>query len=268
MRFIVDVDLTVVDAIGGEHGWIQWLINQGLELKPEFEDWKISESPLPYAIHDMFEDYQDKGVDAYQFWGEHGLYQKLTPLPGSVEVINRLVDDGHEVVFCSFCVHDHWKSKHKFLKDHFFDDCKIVMVDDPLAKSMVKGDVYIDDRYEYLQRADENSVRILKRSRYKQYSNVPDSCKKLSGWDYNTFIELLYNGPRKLSQGAASRIIMEAHKQVSKTPGYRFGQALCNSLPYDLIEYDMKINEAAHSQFFNTLSVTLALSYFYENFVE
>lgn len=268
MEFIIDIDLTVVDAITGPTGWIKWIEKQGGEYIPEYANWEhCPGEPLPYGVFDMFEDRSIEEIDPYLFWGQHGLYQSLTPYDGVVETIEILLEEGHTVTFCSFCVDDHWTSKKKFITDHFDSDCDVILVDNPRNKMRIHGDIYIDDRAEYLSDMRNTEAKtILKSSRFQQKIDATH-LDMLGSWSYESLVFLINGSPKKLSITESIAIVTKAQRMVGHTPGYRIGQAIYNLLPSNLADYD-RLNNPEHPRFYNTISTTYALEYFYKNLVE
>jgi hypothetical protein len=62
-------------------------------------------------------------------------------------------------------------------------------------------------------------------------------------------------------------VMMKCLKEVADNPGYRLGQALWNSLPNDVANFDRETNPD-HYKFYNTLDDDFAKVYFYSNFMQ
>lgn len=74
------------------------------------------------------------------------LWKRITPLPGAVETIKRIIDDGHKVVIVT-AVH-HYDMVSMKLKNVLFKYFPYLTMDDVIItsqKQLVHGDVLIDD---------------------------------------------------------------------------------------------------------------------------
>lgn len=163
MRLGVDVDLTLVDT-GSE--WWKWLSNYGnVHTERDILKFKDREClyKLNYDLTKYFPDFMEKCLsNPFDFWKQEDLYDNLTPLQNSVEVLRQLVDTGHDIVFISHCHGGHFKSKVDWLKKHFsFTDIGgkggFIATKE---KYLVNVDVMIDDRIENLLNFPEEVVKI------------------------------------------------------------------------------------------------------------
>lgn len=82
-------------------------------------------------------------------YGEPGLYNKIKPLPGAQEGLQKLINDGHQVYLVSAAVPKTYGEKVEFIHRYFpfIDDGHIVCMK---HKWMFKCDVMIEDNYETL----------------------------------------------------------------------------------------------------------------------
>lgn len=145
---ICDVDLTLVDSVFSPNGWFYYL--QRATNAPYTEDeWKkeISKTgdKISYDLSEYFKDVPKS--EAFYFWQQQDLYQKLEPYKDAVDILT-LLGQTNKIVFASYCKQFHQKSKYKMIKDTF----RYKIPDENIAfiatkeKWAVLGDVVIEDR--------------------------------------------------------------------------------------------------------------------------
>jgi 5'(3')-deoxyribonucleotidase len=85
------------------------------------------------------------GEKIYDYINEPGFYFNLKPLPGAIDTINSLRNDGHEVVFvtASASAPHTAEEKLRWIEKHFGMSRRDVFIGH--KKHLVKGDVFIDD---------------------------------------------------------------------------------------------------------------------------
>lgn len=86
--------------------------------------------------------------DVFQYFCEPGFFRHLDPIPGAVENVNRLIDDGHEIIIISACRNGQ-ECKLQWLKNHLprinEKDCIFTW-----RKDLVDVDILIEDHGENL----------------------------------------------------------------------------------------------------------------------
>ena len=167
MRVGIDVDITLVET-GVE--WWKWLSDcETYGLPYNLKDYKV-EGKFDYNLGNYFPDYEYvTGCNPHSFWKQNNLYDWLSPLPNSVNVIKRLVDAGHEIVFISHTHGAHLKSKVDFLRRHFpFADIGgkggFIATKE---KHLVDVDVMIDDRIDNLLKFKDSVIKVYFGSIYQ-----------------------------------------------------------------------------------------------------
>lgn len=119
LTFGFDVDLTIVDPSINNAlktgTWLYYLNN--ISHNYISEEYLASLEKIDYNLGNYFLDLPSQ--EAYWFWEQDNLYQKLEPYKDCVEFINSLASDGHNIVFISHCKRGHYSSKVKFVKQHF-----------------------------------------------------------------------------------------------------------------------------------------------------
>lgn len=143
----VDVDLTVVEMMDP---WTEWYERKTGEKLMSYEG-------KTWHIEDLMVHHRNP----MEFWINPELYDDKSPIPGSVETLKELHDQGHKIVFVSHCMPEHEDSKRYFIKRHFpFHDAFVSTGD----KGYVKCDVFIDDADKYLDKFSEDVIKIMHKS--------------------------------------------------------------------------------------------------------
>ncbi len=106
MRILIDLDSTVVDLLGP---WLE-IYNQQYDDNIQLPD--IS----TFKLHDIT---KKAGKDIYAIIERDGFFESLPALPGAIEAVRALHDDGHEIHIVSDCPFPegkkgkgHWFAKH------------------------------------------------------------------------------------------------------------------------------------------------------------
>lgn len=156
-----DVDNTVVDS--GSY-FSQWLDNQGW-FYDCFKDPVLSRE---YAFSE-YTPWEGIGLHpqyvqlAKNWWKQKNLYIGMEPIPGAVEALRELHEEGHTIIFASHCEGNHAKSKVEFLK-FFFPFMSGFLA--TRQKHFVRCDVLVDDRAYNLNNLLQGVTPIYKCSRY------------------------------------------------------------------------------------------------------
>lgn len=108
-----------------------------------------------YTIND-FNDYDvmnilpaQNGVAMRDMYGEAGLYDKVRPLPGAQDALQKLINMGHQVYFVTAAVPKTYGEKVEFIKRYFsfIDESHIICM---RHKWLFKCDVMIEDNLQTL----------------------------------------------------------------------------------------------------------------------
>ena len=160
---LCDVDLTVVDPIPL---WWEWLqIQSGLQL--DFEAELKSRKIMPYDVSACFRERLSEPLcfNPEDFWRNEGIYDLMKPIPEAQQTLDMLHDAGYTIRFVSHCKGNHHKSKWNFLKRNFpylngFAATK--------EKFMLKGNIFIDDRVDHLNKMPPSMLKIQIKTPYQQ----------------------------------------------------------------------------------------------------
>lgn len=180
---VVDVDLTVVDAVTP---WIDYMNNL---TGASFE---INEGQsYPYNLTEIFKHYLQSEEDIsmlFDYWKQKDIYDNLAPYEGAVEALGTLNKRGYDIVFASVVKGDHSKSKYYFLKKHFpfMAGCMFTR-----EKGYIKADVVFDDRNEYLKQFGVPTKRIRFNTQFTQTVDCP-VLASIDGW--GEVYDLIYEG--------------------------------------------------------------------------
>ena len=99
--------------------------------------------------------------EVMSFWSDPKLYQKLTPNPDAVKVINELAAQGHNIIFLSMCKKGHFASKVQSSKEWFNIPPEQYGFLVTHEKHFADVDIIIDDRNRFLE-AFKNKPEVIK----------------------------------------------------------------------------------------------------------
>ncbi|WGH49766.1 hypothetical protein [Alishewanella phage vB_AspM_Slickus01] len=167
MRQIALIDVDEVLVASGDL-WLNWLLSKTDLCKVRdaaLIEIISSNYNLPNAIKPHI--YED--IDLFDFWYSDSLYDDLQPKKNAYYGLKRLKDAGFDLVIVSHVLGNHFQSKQKFIERHFGD--LITGFVATSMKELVKGDLLIDDRLDYIKKcadAQPNQKQVLFNTRYKQ----------------------------------------------------------------------------------------------------
>lgn len=145
----VDVDLTVVAS---DIPWFDWC-NSKCNHKLDREKLIAEHGSIPYDFRTIFN--FDQPTDALAFWNDENIYDELDPLPGVIECLHNLSRYGHEIVFVSKLMGNHFESKKRFLERFFPFMDGFIGTD---QKKFARVDMLIDDRVDHLNRVQAAGI--------------------------------------------------------------------------------------------------------------
>ena len=167
----VDFDLTVVDCVFQQGGWIDHLNAMSYHYisKEHFANMK----EINYDLGKYYPDLTES--ESFSFWKDTSLYQKLKPYKGAVEVINNLARQGHKIVFISHCQQNHFKSKVVAAKEWFDIPKESFGFLATKEKHFVNVDVMIDDRNVFLNSFGDKVIKIKFDTPFSQCEDLKTS---------------------------------------------------------------------------------------------
>jgi len=161
---ILAIDCDEVLLPTGTH-WLQYLNDRaGTDLIP-------SDIGFDYNIGRHFPQIKDPK----EFFAGN-VYDSLAPYSRAVEVVRKL-SELYTIVIVSHCIRNHHESKERFIERYFDDSVSAFVATD--KKWTVKADVFVDDRVHYLMDLDEQTVKILFRTIWKQSSCPVDALERM-----------------------------------------------------------------------------------------
>lgn len=195
MKILLDMDGVMCDL----SGHICKLLNRyhGENLKPkDIKEWDIS-AACKNATQD----------DIYKFFNEPGFFRHLDPMPGAIDVVSDLFEDGHEIIFVTstgFTGHScklAWLERHlpkKMLKNKFVFNHVVFT----FRKDLVRGDILLDDKIKNLnafKNASPDQIAVCFSHPYNKKWNGPT----VANWD--SFYNYVHNIKKERAKNAASR---------------------------------------------------------------
>lgn len=132
MRFLIDLDSIIVDLLP------TWL---GLYNKDYDDDLAIGDIHA-WATHKYVKAECDLKV--YEYLRQPGLFRNLPPLPGAIEGVRALLEQGHSVHIVTAAPDGSATEKIEWVKEWlpFLDPKRVIICYD---KFLVDGDVLVDD---------------------------------------------------------------------------------------------------------------------------
>lgn len=132
LTILIDMDDVLWDLVGG---WIEALnIAHGTNVSiKDITDWKIKKF-FPYLTDEQL----------YAPLYDSALWTRLNPIPSAIEVVSRLIKDGHRVRIVTATHYGTVSQKIKsFLEKYEFLKWEDIII--ASDKSIIRGDVMIDD---------------------------------------------------------------------------------------------------------------------------
>ena len=171
MRILIDIDGTVVDSF---KKWDLYC------LERYNKTWK--------EIHKLNSLDESSHFEYLDFWKTPDLYDDLKPYEYCRSTIKKL-SEKHQIIFISFCMHEHKKSKKEFLEKYFESENIEYVFIDTKYKHLISADYIIDDYYEYLNNCQQagmipiqfrNDYNKQKFDNYLNWNEINDFFLKLS----------------------------------------------------------------------------------------
>lgn len=174
LYFGIDIDGVSVDT---PKLWLRWLEDM-CEKKLGFE-------PDDYNYTKYFKDeLAREGLDGFEFWRRENLYDSLEVHPKAVEVLTKLSDAGHKLVFVSTVKGFHHKSKWGMLERSGLPIEGFLATKE---KHLVDVDILIDDSPYVISNVRAKSRRekfiIPFLAKYNETAEFMDECKTLAETD-------------------------------------------------------------------------------------
>jgi 5'(3')-deoxyribonucleotidase len=148
---IIDLDETVVDLVG------PWLARYNADHGTTLTRADVTTYDFATCI---------PGNHRAQFFGyirEPGFFDALPPLPGAIAGVKRLIDQGHRIMVASMpSGPDSARAKLAWVRRHLgslgITDAQVILGAD---KSVIRGDIIIDDRPQYLRDGIANGMMVI-----------------------------------------------------------------------------------------------------------
>lgn len=157
-----DIDGVVCDT---NYLWYTYLLSR-YQLMEEYGGFPLR---FPYNVSEMF--CIPDNVDPFVFWKDPYLYEGLTPIPDSVNVLQQLYEEGNKIRFVSAGKGFHTKSKYYFIEKWFPFKEAVVLTKEKWTVGM---DIMIDDTYHVLDSVPENVLTI----KFREDTIQPEAKRK------------------------------------------------------------------------------------------
>lgn len=171
MIVLVDMDGTLADFSGR-------FVEQYNALYPA----EPIGSPTTWSMNEEIP--EDRRGSFWQIVSKEGFFSGLDPLPGAIEAFHAMRDAGHDAVLCTspfiasrWCESEkrHWIEEHVGME---FSRSMVITHD----KTLVRGDVLIDDRPDIIGRLKPAWQRVLLDQPYNHHLNMPRIARDWSNW--------------------------------------------------------------------------------------
>lgn len=139
MNLLIDIDGTVAD-LGTE-----WLGKYNLD----YNDTLTNDDILNWNTHTFVK--PECGTKIYDYLSLPDLYDNVKPIPGALEVIGQLRQEGHRIIYVTSGLYPakiEWLFKRGFMPDGYIgwaSSPDFVIAHD---KSLIRGDLLVDDKPE------------------------------------------------------------------------------------------------------------------------
>jgi 5'(3')-deoxyribonucleotidase len=176
----VDVDLTTLRS---DKSWWIWLKNMAEKntLPHDIEDFIGQGNEANYNISSHFPPMQNRNVDPFDFWRQEGVYDTIPAVDGAVENIKLLMND-FNIVFVTHNKGNGGRSKFNNL-DRLFGRGTFGYVV-TREKFLVKMDVIVDDRNDFLNMCAKNGIPSIKiHTPFIQYESPHNSLVNKRDWN-------------------------------------------------------------------------------------
>ena len=169
-RILVDLDDTLTNLI---QVWVE-KINQKFDTNVKFEDiadWDIAKFFPSVPKQDIFKVLSDKSI-----WNE------VTPLAYSQEYLQKLKDDGHEILIVSASHYKDIQDKYeKIIQKYFpFIDWKDVVVTS--RKELIQGDILIDDAIHNVEMSNHRYKFLMDCSHNQEFDCNKNKTLRVYNW--------------------------------------------------------------------------------------
>lgn len=165
----IDLDLTIFDT---DKGWMEWLHRNSTDhdLSRYMED--LLNDNVDYNLANYFT--MKDGVDSFSYWSEESTYEDCNIFPHAKRFIQDLYEANCEIVFISYCMGCKNQIGHKI--DRLKKEFDFLLPEDfnfmpARKKGLVKCDLLVDDRNEFLSQMSQDVKLIKYNTPYRQ--NVP-----------------------------------------------------------------------------------------------
>ena len=153
--------------------WIEYLNEQyGTNVQPDdIKEWDMTKAFPSIDSQKIYEPLRDEN-----------LWKRVTPLPGAVETIRRIIEDGHKVVIVTASHQDTVSMKLNNVLFKYFPYLSMNDVIIASQKQLIRGDVLIDDAPHNLEGG--RYIKLLFDAPHnRQYHADANNMTRVHNWD-------------------------------------------------------------------------------------
>jgi 5'(3')-deoxyribonucleotidase len=190
----VDIDGTALTEIS----WEWWYhLKTRYTLKPEFLQLKYNwkDVKLPYNLTELF-DFSEETSNGFEFWDNISLYDHYYPREDASEYLEKLSDEGFDIIFASKVCGNHGLSKTNFIAKHFPYAKACILTGD---KQYIKCDVLVDDYVHNLNLMPANVACYRFRQDFSQREQPTRNMQTIYG--FKELYTILTTTPTKNTKG-------------------------------------------------------------------
>lgn len=170
LTILIDMDDTIenfcqtlIDILNEKHGLHITIDN--------VTEWDLSKAFPTLTKHQIFAPTYTK-----EFW------ERVKPLPGAIENVKQLIDDGHDIVIVTASAPESVPLKLNHFLFRHFPFIKRTNVIVCSRKQMVRGDVMIDDAPHNLEGGDYIKI-MMSANHNKSYNTDMNGMRRVRNWD-------------------------------------------------------------------------------------
>lgn len=175
LTVLIDADDTIENLC---EVWVSWLNEKyNTTVSPtDIKEWDMTKAFPTIPRSEVFKPLFDEAI-----------WKRVTPLPGAVENIQKLIEDGHKVIIVTASHPDTISNKWHYVVEKYFPYITSHDIIVTSKKQLIKGDVLVDDAPHNLE--DGDYFKILFDAPHNQsYDAEAKDMTRVYNWDEIYFV--------------------------------------------------------------------------------
>lgn len=170
MKILVDMDDVLEQLVAG---WTAYMNDRyGTNVTPaEVHDWNMSKA-FPELTHEQ----------VYAAPDDDALWDYVKPMPGAPEILQQLIDDGHEIWIVTATGYRTLKAKMEKVLFRYFPYLSWKQVIITENKQMIKGDILIDDGPHNMQGGEYRKI-LYTANHNLNFDETSVNAIRVNNWD-------------------------------------------------------------------------------------